>query len=292
MSLPSSRMRPSSGVSKPASIRNSVVLPQPLGPSSAKNSPARMSSDKRSTARKLPNFFTTASMRSSGMSGAGAGGGAGAGFTASGGASACGSGVVGSSAIFLASPNGGGTLAAEIDDAQWQIQSPQPSSDSHCRMAAASIAGKPERFRRIGTGKLMRRRQFLRMASAAAGTGLLARARPGGAQSLAGKQIRLIVPFPAGGPTDIVARPLAQMLGEALKATFVIDNRAGAGGSIGTEAVARSAPDGQTLLMGTVGTQAINPALYRNLPYDAVRDFTPVALVVQAPVAVVVHPAQ
>lgn len=138
----------------------------------------------------------------------------------------------------------------------------------------------------------MRRRQFLRIASAAAATGLLARARPGRAQSLAGKQIRLIVPFPAGGPTDIVARPLAQMLGEALKATFVIDNRAGAGGSIGAEAVARSAPDGQTLLMGTVGTQAINPALYKNLPYDAVRDFTPVALVVLAPVAVVVHPAQ
>ena len=70
MSLPSSRMRPSSGVSKPASIRNSVVLPQPLGPSSAKNSPALMSSDSRSTARNAPNFFTTASMRSSGMSAA------------------------------------------------------------------------------------------------------------------------------------------------------------------------------------------------------------------------------
>ncbi len=69
MSLPSSRMRPSSGVSKPASIRNSVVLPQPLGPSSAKNSPALMSSDSRSTARKTPNFFTTASMRSSGIVG-------------------------------------------------------------------------------------------------------------------------------------------------------------------------------------------------------------------------------
>ena len=68
MSLPSSRMRPSSGVSKPASIRNSVVLPQPLGPSSAKNSPALMSSDSRSTALTAPNFFTTASMRSSGMS--------------------------------------------------------------------------------------------------------------------------------------------------------------------------------------------------------------------------------
>ena len=100
----------------------------------------------------------------------------------------------------------------------------------------------------------MQRRQFLRTASVAACAGLLMRMRPARAQSLAGKQIRLIVPFPAGGPTDIVARPLGQMLGEAVKATVLIDNRAGAGGSVGAEAVARSAPDGQTLLMATVGT--------------------------------------
>src|SRR6267142_4162645 len=112
------------------------------------------------------------------------------------------------------------------------------------------------------------------------------------AQPTAGGQVRLIVPFPAGGPTDIVARPLGQMLGDALKATVVIDNRGGAGGSLGAEAVARSAPDGQTLLVGTVGTHAINPALYPKLPYDAVRDFTPVALVALAPVAVVVNPSQ
>jgi tripartite-type tricarboxylate transporter receptor subunit TctC len=138
----------------------------------------------------------------------------------------------------------------------------------------------------------MRRRQFLGIASAAASAGLLAWIGPTKAQSLAGRQFRLIVPFPAGGPTDIVARPLAQILGDVLKATIVIDNRAGAGGSIGAEAVARSAPDGQTLLMGTVGTQAINPALYPKLPYDAVRDFTPISLVAQAPVAIVVHPSQ
>ena len=138
----------------------------------------------------------------------------------------------------------------------------------------------------------MQRRQFLRTASVAAGAGLLTRMRPARAQSLAGRQIRLIVPFPAGGPTDIVARPLGQMLGEAVKATVLVDNRAGAGGSVGAEAVARSAPDGQTLLMATVGTPAINPALYKYLSYDAEKDFTAIALVAQAPVAVVVHPSQ
>jgi tripartite-type tricarboxylate transporter receptor subunit TctC len=135
----------------------------------------------------------------------------------------------------------------------------------------------------------MRRRQFLKVA--AAGAAMLARIGPAGAQSLAGKQIRLIVPFPAGGPTDIVARPLAQMLGEAIKAVVLVDNRGGAGGSLGADAVAKSAPDGQTLLMATVGTHAINPALYKNLSYDAERDFTAIALVAQGPVAVVVHPS-
>jgi tripartite-type tricarboxylate transporter receptor subunit TctC len=110
--------------------------------------------------------------------------------------------------------------------------------------------------------------------------------------SLAGRQIRLIVPFPAGGPTDMVARPVAQMLSDALKSIVVVDNRGGAGGSLGADAVARSAPDGRTLLMATVGTHAINPTLYKKLPYDAVRDFTPIALIAIAPVAIVVHPSQ
>src|ERR1700687_5994518 len=140
--------------------------------------------------------------------------------------------------------------------------------------------------------KLMQRRQFLRIASAAASAGLLARIGPAQAQSLAGKQIRMIVPFPAGGPIDIVARPLAQMLGDAVKATVLVDNRAGAGGSLGADAVAKSAPDGQTLLMATVGTHAINPALYKNLSYDPERDFTAIALVAEAHVSIVVHPSQ
>jgi tripartite-type tricarboxylate transporter receptor subunit TctC len=139
----------------------------------------------------------------------------------------------------------------------------------------------------------MQRRQFLKAASAAAaGYGVLVRSGVASAQSLSGKQIRIIVPFPAGGPTDIVARPLAQMLGDALNSITLVDNRGGAGGSIGAEAVARSAPDGKTLLVGTVGTHAINPALYQKLPYDAVHDFTPIALVALAPVTVVVHPSQ
>jgi tripartite-type tricarboxylate transporter receptor subunit TctC len=132
------------------------------------------------------------------------------------------------------------------------------------------------------------RRQFLGMTA----VGLLAQSGIASAQSLAGKQIRIIVPFPAGGPTDIVARPLAQMLGDGLKATVLVDNRPGAGGLIGADAVAKSEPDGRTLLMATVGTHAINPTLYKKLPYDAVRDFTPIALVAMAPVAVVVHPSQ
>jgi len=137
----------------------------------------------------------------------------------------------------------------------------------------------------------MRRREFLKLAAVAASAPLLAPVTSAGAQTLTGKQIRVVVPFPAGGPTDIVARPLAQMLGDELKAVMVIDNRGGAGGSIGADVVAKSAPDGQTILVGTVGTHAINSALYRKLPYDALRDFTAIAMVAQAPVAVVVHPS-
>ncbi len=132
----------------------------------------------------------------------------------------------------------------------------------------------------------------LSMAVSAALVAILISPEMAAAQPTPGGQVRLVVPFPAGGPTDIVARPLAQLLGDALKATVVIDNRGGAGGSLGADAVAKSAPDGRTLLMGTVGTHAINPTLYKKLPYDAERDFTPIALVAMAPVAIVVHPAQ
>ncbi len=111
------------------------------------------------------------------------------------------------------------------------------------------------------------------------------------AQTFPDKPIRLVVPFPPGGPTDIVARPLAQLMGEALKHAVIVENRGGAGGSIGADLVAKAPPDGYTLLMGTVGTNAINGALYRKLPHDPVRDFTPIAFVASSPVALVVHPA-
>ena len=135
-------------------------------------------------------------------------------------------------------------------------------------------------------------RRIALLAVSAVAIGLGAPLEDATAQSMAGRQIRLIVPFPAGGPTDIVARPFAQMLGDALKSVVVIDNRGGAGGSLGADVVAKAAPDGRTLLMATVGTHAINPALYKKLPYDAERDFTPIALVAMAPVTIVVHPSQ
>ena len=135
--------------------------------------------------------------------------------------------------------------------------------------------------------RIDRRRRRIVFASGALAGLAAVRARAAGYPD---RTLRLIVPFPAGGPTDIVARPIGQLLGGLVGQTVFIDNRGGAGGSIGADVVARAAPDGYTLLMGTVGTNAINATLYRHLPYDAVADFTPVATVAGAPIAVVAHP--
>ena len=107
-------------------------------------------------------------------------------------------------------------------------------------------------------------------------------------QSYPTKTIKLVVPFPPGGPTDIVARPLAQMLGESMKQSVIVENKGGAGGSVAADFVAKSPPDGYTIMVGTVGTHAINGSLYRQLPYDMTKDFTPIALVASAPVVIVV----
>jgi len=111
------------------------------------------------------------------------------------------------------------------------------------------------------------------------------------AQTYPTKPIRLVVPFPPGGATDILARDVAQKLTEAWGQQVIVDNRPGAGGNIGSELVAKSAPDGYTLEMGTVGTHAINASLYAKMPYDHVKDFVPVILVAGVPNVLVVNPA-
>jgi tripartite-type tricarboxylate transporter receptor subunit TctC len=111
------------------------------------------------------------------------------------------------------------------------------------------------------------------------------------AQAYPNHAIRLIVPFPAGGTTDILARDVAKKLTDTLGQAVVVDNRPGAGGNIGADIVAKAAPDGYTLLMGTVGTHAINPSLYAKMPYDHVKDFVPVVLVAGVPNVLVVNPS-
>jgi tripartite-type tricarboxylate transporter receptor subunit TctC len=102
------------------------------------------------------------------------------------------------------------------------------------------------------------------------------------------RPIRLIVPYPPGGPLDIAARSLAERVKDSL-GTVVVENRPGAGGNLGADLAAKSAPDGQTLVMGAVATHAINPWLYSKLPYDPLRDFSPITLVAQVPNVLVIN---
>jgi tripartite-type tricarboxylate transporter receptor subunit TctC len=111
------------------------------------------------------------------------------------------------------------------------------------------------------------------------------------AQAWPAKPIRLVIPFPAGGSTDIVGRLIAEKLSQSLGQPVVVDNRGGAGGTTGSDVVAKAAPDGYTLLMGTSSTHAIAPALYPRLPYDVARDFAPVTLLGTATILMVVHPS-
>lgn len=97
------------------------------------------------------------------------------------------------------------------------------------------------------------------------------------------KPVRIVVPFAAGGTTDLLARAIAPELSKAFGQQFIVDNRSGAGGNVGSEIVSKSAPDGYTLLMGTVGTHGINRALYEKLPYDPIKDFAPITLVAGVP---------
>lgn len=110
-------------------------------------------------------------------------------------------------------------------------------------------------------------------------------------QAQSGRTLRLIVPFPPGGSTDILARAVGARLGPALGQTVLVDNKAGAGGSLGAAEAARAEPDGNTLLMGHIGTLAVNPALYPKLAYDPVKSFDPVGMVARVPNILVVNAA-
>ena len=104
------------------------------------------------------------------------------------------------------------------------------------------------------------------------------------------RPVRVLVGFAPGGPNDIIARAYSARLAEALGQPFVVENRAGATGNLAAEAAARAAPDGHTLMLGSTGTNAVNPALYANLAFDPVRDLTPVSIVATSPSALAVHP--
>ena len=110
-------------------------------------------------------------------------------------------------------------------------------------------------------------------------------------QSYPVKNVRIIVPFAPAGSTDITARIIAQKLTDAWRQQVIVDNRAGAGGNIGAELVAKAAPDGYTLLLATTGVMAINHRLYKTLPYDAMRDFAPVTQIGGLPLILIVHPS-
>jgi len=139
-----------------------------------------------------------------------------------------------------------------------------------------------------GAAHVDARRHVLRVAAAvlAGSVGLAAR----GADAWPTKPIRLIVPFPPGGPTDVMGRLLGQMLGERLGQTVVVDNRPGVGGNLGTDQVAKAAPDGYTLGLAAVSSLAIAPGLYPKLPYKVSTDLTPITRVGIAKGAIVAHP--
>lgn len=134
----------------------------------------------------------------------------------------------------------------------------------------------------------MDRRQFI----TATGAGLALAPLGGWAQdAYPARPVKLIVPFPPGGPTDIMGRTAAKAMGDVLGQSFVVENKAGAGGNIGTDAVAKAAPDGYTIALSAISSLAIAPYLYDKLPFQVEKDFAPISLVGTTPCVVVVHPS-
>jgi tripartite-type tricarboxylate transporter receptor subunit TctC len=114
---------------------------------------------------------------------------------------------------------------------------------------------------------------------------------PAQAQNYPSKPIRYVVPFPPGGTTDIISRLIAQKLTESLGQPVIVENKAGAGGVVGTDSVAKALPDGYTILMGASGPIAISPSLLKNIPYDPIKDFAPITTVAVVPTMLVVNPS-
>ncbi|QCJ00047.1 Bug family tripartite tricarboxylate transporter substrate binding protein [Agrobacterium larrymoorei] len=138
------------------------------------------------------------------------------------------------------------------------------------------------------TMRLFKRRAALMLAASAAA--ILSMNGVASAQTYPERPITLVVPFAAGGSTDVVARVIAQKMGEGLGQQIVVENIAGAGGNLGADRVARAEPDGYTILMGTVATHALNPLILKTKPYDPEKDFAPVSLLVVVPNVLVVNP--
>ena len=139
----------------------------------------------------------------------------------------------------------------------------------------------------------MKKAHFTRRVALAAGlsfAALLAGASTAGAAGYPERQITMVVPFAAGGSTDVVARILAQKMSDDLGQQVIVQNIAGAGGNLGADNVARADPDGYTILMGTVATHALNPLILKSIPYDAEKDFAPISLLVVVPNVLVVNP--
>jgi tripartite-type tricarboxylate transporter receptor subunit TctC len=136
----------------------------------------------------------------------------------------------------------------------------------------------------LGESMLLTRRETI------AGFALLAGLPAYAQAAYPSRTVKMIVPYPAGGTTDYLGRLVAEQLQSGIGATVVVENKPGAGTTLGAEQVARSQPDGYTLLMATSATLAINKTLYKNLPYDPVKDFTPIALVAAVPFALITNP--
>ena len=150
---------------------------------------------------------------------------------------------------------------------------------------AQDLGGRREAFVGVAAGHALQVFAAIVLTTVLASTAVRAR------DDYPSRPVQMIIPFAAGGPTDIVGRVMGAKMGELLGRQFVVENKTGAGGNIGAEAVARAAPDGYTILMATVSTNAINPGVYKHIPYDAVRDFAPLGRVGVTPTLLLVHPS-